>query len=428
MKNKLNDMLNFLRSIIESLFNKEISIEERKKVIFNQFVDHAGYEPCIDDPVTFNEKIQWYKLYYRDFLMKKCSDKYAVRNYVKENIGEKYLNEIIGVYDKVEDIDFNSLPDKFVLKVNHGCAQNIICKDKGKLDIRDAENKLNLWMRPEANHYFSSYEWGYRDIKPKIICEKYIEQLDGELFDYKFFCFNGNVHILYVSLDRGSKSGMKMDFFDMDWNKLPFIRKYENSQRNIKKPKNFEKMVELAEKLSKPFPFARVDFYELNNKIVFGEMTFYPGNGIEPFTPMEWDYKLGEMFQLPNKQEFSLRRELISKELKYGGLVNNISRNKVSIYDPRSEEDLKKGGMIGGDRMLHHNYAEKYSKYLKPFLNEKNVIVEVGILTGVGLAMWCDVFAKSRAIGLDIDLGHINNNMNNLLNLGAFKNNKPELY
>lgn len=279
---------------------KYIPKKHIKTHIRKQFVNNVGYEPDFDKPKTFNEKIQWLKLHYRDPLLTQCADKYAVRKYVNDTIGKEFLVDLLGVYSKVSDIDFNALPEKFVLKTNNGSGTNIICKDKNNLNIEDAKHKLNKWLRPEASHYYFSYEWCYKNIEPKIICEKFIDEASKEdLKDYKFLCFNGKVEMLFVCSERTKE--LKVDFFDLDWNKLPFTRHYKNSTKKLKKPVNFDRMVELAEKLSKPFPFVRVDLYEAGNKIMFGELTFYPGNGIEPFSPMEYDYKLGELLHLPNR-------------------------------------------------------------------------------------------------------------------------------
>jgi len=265
-----------------------------------QFFPVAGYWPNLRNPRTFNEKIQWLKLQYRDNLVTTCADKYRVREYVRSTIGEEHLIPLLGTYGRAEDIDFESLPEQFVLKTNHGSGQNIVCRDKRVLDREDTRRKLSEWMRPESNHYWYSYEWGYKNIEPKIVCEEYIEQENGELPDYKFFCFNGNVRLAYVCSDRLSGS-LKVDYCDPEWNRLPFWRGYPNAETFPPPPDHLAEMIRLAEKMSVPFPFVRVDLYEVGDKILFGEMTFYPGNGTDPFNPGEWDATFGDMISLPKR-------------------------------------------------------------------------------------------------------------------------------
>ncbi len=278
-------------------YDPNLSLEDKKYIIELQFEQYVGYKPNIDYPQSFNEKLQWLKLYNEDPLLTKCADKYLVREYVKEKIGEEYLIPLLGVWDSPDEIDFDKLPNQFVLKVNWGCGQNIIVKDKSKLDIKKAKAKLKKWLKPHSNHYYHSFEWSYKNIKPKIIAEQFIQQLNDDLYDYKFLSYGGKVKNLFVVSDRFNKK--YFDFYDTDWNKLPFERVFHNSPNGIAKPQNLEKMISLAETLSKDFYFARIDFYDLEDKIYIGEITFYPGNGMEAFQPLEWDYKLGEMLTLP---------------------------------------------------------------------------------------------------------------------------------
>ena len=281
-------------------YSPDISIKEKKLIIEKQFEEQVGYKPNIDNPKTFNEKMQWLKLYNEDPLLTKCADKYLVRNYIKEKIGEEYLIPLIGVYNNPDEIDFSALPNQFVLKVNWGSGQNIIVKDKSQLNIEETKTKLNEWLEPRSNHYFYSFEWSYKNIKPKIICEKYIQQQNDDLYDYKFMCYNGIIKNLFVVSNR--KNNLYVDFYDINWNKLPFKRKYKNSPNGIEKPDNLYKLIKLAETIGKDFPFARVDFYNVNNQIYFSEVTFYPGNGMEAFEPIEWDYELGKLLKIENKK------------------------------------------------------------------------------------------------------------------------------
>ncbi len=397
-----------------------------KEHIQKQFINSFGYNPDIDNPTTFNEKLQWLKLYYKNPLLTLCADKYKVRDYVKKIIGKKYLTNLLGVYNNENKINFNKLPNKFILKINHGSGQNIICKNKLKLNEKDVKNKLKEWIKSSSNHYYFSYEWGYKNIKPKIICEEY---LGDNLLDYKIFCFSGKP--ICIGVDVGRFTNHRRNFYDLNWNYLN-IEKFaypKDDSFNIPKPPNLNEMLVVAKKLSSKFPFVRVDLYSTKGKTYFGEMTFYPGAGLDPFKPVEWDYEFGEMIKLPKKltkDQLNLQKWLIEKEIRYGGIATNVPRNKVSPFDTRTREEIN----TGGDRMLYHGYAEKYAEYLSPIIKAKKlpVFVETGILKGSGLAVWCDLFEKGRIICLDKDLNHIKNNIKNLKKLSAFLKNQPELY
>lgn len=236
------------------------------------------------NPQTLDEKIQWLKLntYYKNTLIRDCADKYAVRKYVEESKCSEILNEMYGVYDKVEDIPWDDLPNQFVIKWNFGCGHNLICRDKNKLDIQSAIKKLKKWRR--NNKYYLPYaEMQYKGISPKLICEKLIETEDGELpIDYKLYCFNGKADCALVCLNR-SIGHPDFYFFDKNMNLKRYNKKGKNAPENfsVPKPKGFEKLFEYAEKLSKPFPFVRADFYLENGKVIFGELTFTPSGGYD---------------------------------------------------------------------------------------------------------------------------------------------------
>ncbi|TYB33249.1 MAG: carbonic anhydrase [Flexistipes sinusarabici] len=256
----------------------------------------------LKNPKRFTEKLQWYKLYYRDPLLAKCSDKYLVRNYVEEKGLSHILNELYGVYNDVDEIDFSGLPDKFVLKSTNGGGGNniIICKDKNKLDVEKARKQMKKWLIPQKNG--GGREWVYYRHKPKIIAEKYIESGNKGLIDYKFFCFNGDPKYLYVISERDFGNKAKLGIFDIDFNKLNYYRKDESKMiEKIKKPKNYEEMIETAKLLSEDFPHVRVDLYNLNGKIIFGELTFFDGSGFQTYEPDEFDFILGEEFILPKR-------------------------------------------------------------------------------------------------------------------------------
>ncbi|EEK76122.1 ATP-grasp fold amidoligase family protein [Bacillus cereus] len=256
------------------------------------------YKLNLKYPTTFNEKLQFLKLHDRNPKYTKMVDKYEVREYIEEILGEEYLIPIIGVYDRFEDIDFEELPDQFVLKCTHDSGGLVICKDKSQLDITRAKNKINKCL--ETNYYYRGREFPYKNVRPRIICEEYMVDESGtELKDYKFMCFNGEVKSVFVCLNRNSSKGLNIDFYDPDWNLLPFTRQYPNSGISVPKPKSFDQMIVCAEKLSKDIPFIRVDFYEINGKMYFGELTLYPASGFSAFKPEKYDSLLGSWIQLP---------------------------------------------------------------------------------------------------------------------------------
>lgn len=253
----------------------------------------------LNNPLSFNQKIQWLKLNDKNPMYTNLVDKYEVRKYISNTIGEEYLIPFIGVWNNFEEIDFSNLPNQFVLKCTHDSGGLIICKDKNSFDINEARKKIKKCLK--RNYYFSSREWPYKNVQPRIICEKYMMDESGaELKDYKFMCFNGKVKCSFVCLNRNSLSGLNVDFYDMNWKPMNFQRHYPNSGEIIPKPSNYNKMIEFSEKLSKDIPFVRVDFYEVYGKLYFGELTFYPGAGFEEFTPESYDYLLGEWLQLAN--------------------------------------------------------------------------------------------------------------------------------
>ena len=257
----------------------------------------------LSNPKTFNEKIQWLKLYYKNPLVSKCADKYMVREYVRECGLENTLNEIYGVYENADNIDFGVLPNKFVIKCTHGSGYNIICTDKSKLNIEDVKKKLNKWMK--SRYSVIAAEIQYDDIKPRIIIEKYLGNEENKIpLDYKLFCFDGKVRLTMVCEGRYEKTGTKFYYFNNDWTMLPFDKEsrliYEGKKEcKIERPETFEKMMFYAEKLSEGFPFVRVDFYEYNKNVILGEMTFTPCAGLDSTLTEESDLLLGNMINLP---------------------------------------------------------------------------------------------------------------------------------
>lgn len=260
-----------------------------------------GKKLNLDNPVTYNEKLQWLKLYDRKPEYTKMVDKYEAKKYVADIIGEEYIIPTLGVWDNVNDIDFDTLPNQFVLKCTHDSGGLVICKDKAELDIENSKNTLNHFLN--RNFYSVHREWPYKDVKHRIIAEKYMEDESGkDLKDYKFFCFNGEPKLLYISEGLSDHSTAKISFADMDYNIAEFKRNdFKPFNELPKKPINFEKMKELAKVLSKDRAFIRVDFYEINKKIFFGELTFFPCSGYLPFDPEKYDKVLGDWITLPNK-------------------------------------------------------------------------------------------------------------------------------
>ena len=267
------------------------------------FFKHTGYKLNLDSPKTINEKMQWLKCYYRDPIMTECADKARVRNIIAKAIGKEYLVPIYGVYTSVDEINLEKLPNSFVLKPTHSSGRVIICRDKKSLDWKAESSKLKKWMK--ENYYYQNGEWCYKDIKPRIICEKL---LTGEIIDYKFMCFYGIPAYTFVCSERNIK--LKVTCVDNEFKILPFHQKYPTSS-TLKKPKNFNKMIELSKVLSKKFPHVRVDFYDQDGKIYFGELTFFDSNGMEEYQPKEWNRKIGDLLDLNkiNKEYIKKSRE-----------------------------------------------------------------------------------------------------------------------
>ncbi len=253
----------------------------------------------LENPKTFNEKIQWIKLYYRKNIMSRCADKYAVREHVRDVLGDEVLNELYAVYRDVDEIDLDALPDSFVMKVTHGSGQNLIVPDKKALNWPIEKKRLNLYMH--SNHYLEGREWLYKNIPPRIICERYLQQNGHSPVDYKFYCFNGKVKFIQLDLDLFTDH--KRNMYDTDWQLLPFELTYPNGDKSIKKPERLDEMLAYAEKLAQPFPFVRVDFYYLEGRIIFGEMTFHPTQGVGRFRPVSYDGYYGDMLVLPAKEQ-----------------------------------------------------------------------------------------------------------------------------
>jgi len=390
----------------------------KKKYIEQQFQTTVGYFPNIDHPQTFNEKIQWLKLYYHNPLLTKCADKYLVREYIIEKIGEEYLVPLLGVYDNENQINFDKLPNKFVLKLNNSSRHNIICQDKDNLDIIDTKTKLKKWLKPSSNLYYYSYEWAYRDIKPKIVCEKFLETKE-DLKDYQFLCFHGKVEMLQVASER--KTGVKVDFYDLNWKRLLLRKLSPNSENGVKKPYLFNQMIEIAEKLSQDFPLVRVDLYEVNKQIFTGELTFYPNAGMGKFNPISWDYKLGKLIDLnilknikrPTKVVFfSHSSQLAGAERSMIELILELREKNIFSHVVIPEEGImqevleknnipydivKLGWWASSKRRKHNRIFLNDINSIKNFVNYLPRILLINpdlIYTNTIVAPWGAIFAK----------------------------------
>lgn len=274
-----------------------------KTVIKMMFRANINKKLNLENPKTFSEKIQWLKLYERNPEHTVFADKIKVREHIKKTIGEEYLIPLIGTWDSPDDIDFDALPEQFVLKCNHNSGTGMyICRDKSKLDADKVREALRKGLAEDF--YLVNREWPYKNIPRKILAEKFIvDSKTKELRDYKFFCFDGKPMIMDLISER--KVGVedeRIDFFDMDGNHLKMkYQEFKNSDTVPELPSQFEKMKEIAEKLAKGFPFIRIDLYEADEKVYFGEMTFFPSSGMKPFDPEDWDEKMGSWITLPKK-------------------------------------------------------------------------------------------------------------------------------
>jgi len=256
------------------------------------FYVRMGKKLNLKHPKTYNEKLQWLKLHDRKPEYTDMVDKCCVKKYVAQQIGEEYIIPTLGVWEQFDDIDFDDLPNQFVLKCTHDSGGLVICRDKAKLDMEAARMKLQKSL--SNNYYKHGREWPYKNVKPRIIAEKYMEDSKTqELRDYKFFAFDGEVKAVFIASDRYSDEETKFDFFDSDFNHLPFTNGHPNADITPQKPMCFEKMKTLAAKLSVKLPQIRVDFYEVDGKVYFGEMTFFHWSGMKPFDPPEWDEIFG---------------------------------------------------------------------------------------------------------------------------------------
>lgn len=264
----------------------------------------GGEKLDLENPKTFNHKLQWLKIYDRKPIYTTMVDKYEAKQFVAERIGREYVVENYGVWEKFDDIDFDALPEQFVLKCTHDSGGLVIVRDKSKLDKEAAKHKIEKSLK--RNYYWGGREWPYKNVKKRIIAEKYMsdfsDEQGGGITDYKFYCFDGEPEFLYVSKGLEDHSTARISFLTLDWQFAPFKRKdYKPFETLPPKPQNYEKMLEICKILSKDCPFLRVDLYECSGQIYFSELTFFPCGGVMPFKDKADDEKIGKLLTLPDK-------------------------------------------------------------------------------------------------------------------------------
>ena len=283
------------RVLIKLGYYDSLSDEEFLKKVFPKYM---GYPLDLENPKTFSEKLQWLKVNYREPIQTVMVDKYEAKHFIAQRVGDQYIIPTLAIWDSVEDIDFDALPNQFVLKCTHDSGGIVICKDKSSLDREDAKAKLSASLQRDYSRI--AREWPYKDVPRRIIAEEYLSELgNNEILDYKMYCFHGEPKITVVCSDRFSKTGTRMNFYDIDWKPMGIhFGHYPPLSTEFLRPETYDEMLRLAMELSKDCPFLRVDFYEIKGRLYIGELTFYPGAGLEQFRPITKDYELGEWLHL----------------------------------------------------------------------------------------------------------------------------------
>ncbi|MDT2848674.1 ATP-grasp fold amidoligase family protein [Vagococcus carniphilus] len=290
--NKLKKVIGlFLRTKLSRLLSDETFLKIQYKYV-------TGEKLNLDSPKSFNEKLQYLKIEQREPIFTEVADKFKVREYVSSTIGQEYLIPLYGVYDSFDEINFQDLPDEYVIKTNHNSGGYFLVPDSKKININAARSKLEPMLK--KNYYYFTREWPYKNIKPKLICEKYLRENDDmELRDYRFFCFDGEVKFIAVDLSIVDKSKVRRNLYDKNWKLLDEEISYERDlTEKIPKPKNLSEMIDLAEKLSSNFKHVRVDLYNINNKIYFGELTMYHQSGYGDIRPQSFNKLMGSWIKL----------------------------------------------------------------------------------------------------------------------------------
>jgi len=293
--------LEFHSKLINKLidFNNDEELKKAQIKYLFKNIHKNEYLLDIDNPTSFNEKIQWLSLNYysKNEEIHRIVDKYKFKEYIAEKLGDGYTIPLLGRWENVEEINFETLPDKFVLKSNWGGdgRQIKIVEDKEKLNIEELKKQMKEWLSFDGYMYYYAFNGPSKGLKPCILAENYVNGLGSKYYDYKIFCFNGKPQIIYVASNWAYEH--KMSYYDTEWNKLDLV--YSNYESfNKERPKNLDKMLDIATELSKDFPFVRIDFFDLIDKVVLSEMTYTPGGGFGMYKPLDWDYKLGEMLDI----------------------------------------------------------------------------------------------------------------------------------
>ena len=301
IKRKLHTMLHtpriFMKKFAGSWIFKYLPDKTALKIQYkNTFLEPLNLE----NPQTFNEKLQWLKLYNRKPEYTKMVDKYEAKQIAAEIIGQEHIIPTYGVWNSFDEINFDTLPDQFVLKCTHGSGDVVIIKDKSKMNMKSARERITQSLC--TNYYKFSREWPYKDVKPRVIAEKYMEDEAGELKDYKIYCFNGTAKLMMIASNRFRNKQTTFDYFDREFNWISMTWGMPKSEQKPEKPAKFETMMQLATKMSDGMPHVRIDFYEVDGQIYFGEFTFFDGGGFEKIKPEEMDRILGSWINLPDKQ------------------------------------------------------------------------------------------------------------------------------
>lgn len=299
-----HDELGYKTKLYYVLLHKHLGFISDRSFIKRQYFLKTKNKLDLDNPQTYNEKLQWMKLYYRNPILPKLVDKYTVRDFVKNKIGGQYLIPLIGVYDNVDEIDFNKLPDEFIVKLNNGSSFNYICTNKTDKEIDKIKQRFRKWIN--VDYYMYGREWAYKNVENKIIIEELLKPSSGEPpKDFRFFCFGGEVKFISVDSDSVVNNVKTSDYYrnlyNKHWELIDARIKYPNNPKLDEKPERLDEMIHLAKRLSEEFPAVRVDFYYFDNKIYFGELTFYHGSGYQKIYPPEFSYTMGNWMNLNKK-------------------------------------------------------------------------------------------------------------------------------